>query len=264
MFIRPVPNGSYLAARTIQEFDPMKFRGRVLAKVLALSIVPLTLICLVSNKRCLAAPQPETSGMVLTGLSSQYGKTQCSLSPQGISIVGVGGIIWNVKKPTRFLSINQENKTFFDHSIHDGRLSRALSQVFMKKAQLIGKTTLHGQTCSHYLGFRLTDCKQLVQAVDFWTIDKTSLPDDIIRQWCAFFSMPPDYGLPIQVRALPGLSWPHGFLLTECKSSPIANSNFDAPAHYKQVKDRGALYFSQDGESLKATDIEEIFSQPLK
>lgn len=243
---------------------PMKFRGRVSAKRLALSILPLALICFASNRSGQAAPQPAASGMILSGLSSQYGKTQCSLSPQGISIIGVGGIIWNAKNPARFLSINQENKTFFDHSIHDGRLSKALSQVFMKKAQLIGKTTLRGQTCSHYLGFRLTDCKQLVQAVEFWTIDKTSLPDNIVRQWCAFYSMPPDYGLPIQVRALPGLSWPNGFLLTECKSAPIANSNFDAPAHYKQVKDRGALYFSQDGGSLKATDIEEIFSQPLK
>jgi hypothetical protein len=261
--------------------------SRVKVRVSAIAGLLLSLLLSVPShaqqKSKADKPKPEgAKAIVLEGKSTEFASVDFIVGAQGVNAKNkLGLLIWTPTDPDYVLSLNSENKVYLHEPFEDWRLAESSNHSRLTRAELVDKPVLCGLKCTHYVGYRENRRGAEVPVVEFWSLDKSPCPTNVLAGWCRFFDLPVDYGFPIQVtRVSPlravnepgrhgghghghGGHWGHLFSLVSVKNSPSAVIAVKAPKGYKQAKDKAELMFSSGG-TMKASDIEDLFEQPVR
>lgn len=204
------------------------------------------------------------SALKLTGTSSEYGAVNFTITSTAIGARNKLGLtIWNSSDPEGVTNANFENKTFLRFPFDQWRLSdnEPTRRRELERVEFVEKTTLCGQKCSHYVGYRSWRNQPTQPVVDFWCIEKPPYSPPAVAAWCRFYHLPTQYGLPIQVKAR--RHWVHVFDLKTISRVPPTDAISKLPSGFTRAKDKAQLIFGV-GNGMKPSDIEDLFTQPLK
>ncbi len=225
------------------------------------ALLGLLPIALLSTGLVFAASE---SALKLTGRSSEFGPVVFTITSAAIGARNKLGLtLWNSNDPDNVVNVNFENKTFLRLPFDQWRLSdnEPRRRRELERVEFIEKTTLCGQKCSHYVGYRSWRNQSAQPVVDFWCIEKPPFSPDSVIAWCGFYHLPTKYGLPIQVKAR--RHWVHEFEPKTIGRVPLANAISKIPSGFTRAKDKAQLIFG-GGNGMKSSDIEDLFTQPLK
>ncbi len=202
--------------------------------------------------------------LVLEGKSALFGP--CSIRfGKGMKVrAKFGFTIWSSDNPDKVYMLNAENHAYIcqtvDQWINWNR--RGIPPIRISEVELIDKPTIAGQPCVHYFGYQTTG-NMKVKATEFYCLQKAPCNLKAVDFWCKHYMLPAKYGFPVMVKQRVGNEL--GLLLDTQKirfeSDPLIS--FDVPKDYKLTKDKADFYFG-DGGGMSKSDLESIFSQPLK
>ncbi len=204
------------------------------------------------------------SALKLTGTSSEFGPVAFTITSTAIGARNKLGLtLWNSSDPEGVVNVNFENKTFLRLPFDQWRLSdnEPRRRKELERVEFLEKTTLYGQKCSHYVGYRSWRNQPAQPVVDFWCIEKPPYSPASVTAWCGFYHLPTQYGLPIQVKAR--RHWVHVFDLKTIGRVPPTDAISKIPSGFTRAKDKAQLIFGV-GKGMKSSDIEDLFTQPLK
>lgn len=223
------------------------------------------------------SPPKEQQALVLAGHSSEFASVNFVICSHAFNAKNkLGMLLWTTADRDHVMNLNAESKVYLRRTFDDWRLSDPSRAVHLSHVELVDKPELCGQKCTHYIGWQERRGED-TPVVEFWSLEKSPYGSPVSEAWCRLFNLPTEYGFPIQVKSIRAAQvvrrrrhggghghWEHVFALSEIKHEPIASVVTKIPAGYREAKDRAELLFGSGGEPMKASDIDDLFEQPVR
>lgn len=172
-----------------------------------------------------------------------------------------GSTIWNSRKPEQVQLVHPEAGCYFNMLTKDWiKKKRAgIDGVSIVRVVKLGEEKLAKQTCVHYRGYDSKEFSKAGPSVEFWSIQKPPCDRETIDYVCKYFCVPSQYGLPIKVKQLNDGSFGTTLTPIAFEMKALRAKDFTMPTGYRQVRDIGAFYFAEKGDSLEASELNSYF-----
>ena len=172
-----------------------------------------------------------------------------------------GSTIWNSRKAGQVQLVHPEAGCYFNMATKDWiKKKRAgIDGVSIARVVTLGEEKLAKQTCVHYRGYESKEVSKAGPSIEFWSIAKPPCDKETIDYVCKYFCVPSQYGLPIKVKQLHDGAFGATLTPITFEIRALRARDFTMPSGYRQVKDIGAFYFAEKGDSLEASELNSYF-----
>ncbi|CAN5511640.1 hypothetical protein BH10CYA1_BH10CYA1_52990 [soil metagenome] len=219
--------------------------------------------------------------LFIKGTGDLFTDFRIKLTSTKIRIIGkMGGAIWREENPNTVSMYNNKDKVFVPVTID--QYAQEINQGFRPFAieQIEGprEILLDGIKARVYQGFANVPKHGKQNIAEIVCIDNNWLSPVAHHAWCRILGLNRfDLGLPVsviqkrdKVIGVKNNVVQYGSLVRvrvlQCNSIaelPASSESFSLPVSWKRGRDKGALFFSSDG-NLKDRDLDDLFRTDLK